>query len=145
VSETARDGLAVPSIRRRLASMIYEAFLLIGVLSFAFVLPHLLLSMARETAMHGALLWLHVFAVLLVYFGWLWKRNGQTLAMQTWKIRLVSTAGAALTSRQILLRYVLAWPSLLLGGIGIAWALIDRDGQFLHDRLAGTRLVKTGG
>jgi len=125
--------------------MIYEAFLLIGVLSFAFVLPHLLLSMARKTAMYGALLWLHVFVVLLVYFGWLWKRNGQTLAMQTWKIRLVSTAGAALTSRQILLRYVLAWPSLLLGGIGIAWALIDRDRQFLHDRLAGTRLVKTVG
>lgn len=124
--------------------MLYEAFLLAGVLSVAFVLPHLLLGMARQAMVQGALLWLHCFAVLLAYFGWLWKRNGQTLAMQTWKIRLVSTAGAALTSRQILLRYVLAWPSLLLGGIGIAWALIDRDRQFLHDRLAGTRLVTTG-
>ena len=24
----------------------------------------------------------------------------------------------------------------------ILWALVDRDRQFLHDRLAGTRLVK---
>jgi len=141
----APDGLCVPSIRRRLASLLYEAFLLIGVLSFAFVLPHLLLGMARKAAAHGALLWLHIFVVLLLYFGSLWKRNGQTLAMQTWKIRLVSAAGTALTSRQILLRYALAWPSLLLGGIGLVWALIDRDRQFLHDRLAGTRLVRASG
>jgi hypothetical protein len=29
-----------------------------------------------------------------------------------------------------------------LGGGGFWWALFDRDGQFLHDRLAGTRIVK---
>ncbi len=122
--------------------MIYEAFLLLGVLSFAFVLPHLLLGMARQASVHGALLWLHVFVVLLAYFGWLWRRSGQTLAMQTWKIKLVSADGARLSPRQILLRYVLAWPSLLLGGAGLAWALFDRDRQFLHDRLAGTRLIR---
>lgn len=122
--------------------MAYEGLLLVGVLSVAFVLPHLLLSMARKAAVHGAWLWLHVFLVLLAYFGWLWKRGGQTLAMQTWKIGLVSARGAQLAPRQILLRYVLAWPSLLLGGIGLAWALLDRDRQFLHDRLAGTRLVR---
>jgi len=124
--------------------MLYETVLLVGVLSFAFVLPHLLLGMVRKAAVHGALLWLHVFVVLLLYFGWLWKRNGQTLAMQTWKIRLVSTAGGALTTRQILMRYMLAWPSLLLGGIGLAWALVDRDRQFLHDRLSRTRLIRIG-
>jgi uncharacterized RDD family membrane protein YckC len=121
--------------------MVYEAFLLVGVLSVAFVLPHLLLGMARQSAVRGAWLWLHVFLVQLAYFGWLWKRSGQTLAMQTWKIRLVSADGARLTNRQVVLRYALAWPSLLLGGFGILWALADRDRQFLHDRLAGTRLV----
>lgn len=131
-----------PSIRRRLASMLYESFLLLGVLSVAFVLPHLLLGLLLESAAPGLLLWLHVFIVLLAYFGWLWKRSGQTLAMQTWKIRLVAADGAALTTRQVFLRYALAWPSLLACGIGIAWALVDRDRQFLHDRLAGTRLVR---
>lgn len=123
--------------------MLYEAFLLFGVLSFAFVLPHLLLGMARQSAVHGAWLWLHVFLVLLAYFGWLWKRSGQTLAMQTWKIRLISAGGSGLAWRQVLLRYALAWPSLLACGIGVLWALVDRDRQFLHDRLAGTRLVRT--
>jgi uncharacterized RDD family membrane protein YckC len=122
--------------------MVYEAFLLMGVLSFAFVLPHLLLGMLRKSAVHGAWLWLHVFLVLLAYFGWLWKRNGQTLAMQTWKVRLVSSDGTLPTNRQVIQRYALAWPSLLLGGVGILWALADRDRQFLHDRLAGTRLVQ---
>ena len=27
-------------------------------------------------------------------------------------------------------------------GISIVWALFDREGQFLHDRLAGTRLER---
>jgi hypothetical protein len=36
---------------------------------------------------------------------------------------------------------MLAIASIALGGGGYWWALFDRDGQFLHDRLAGTRLV----
>jgi uncharacterized RDD family membrane protein YckC len=39
------------------------------------------------------------------------------------------------------LRYVLAWPCLVYLGAGLFWAIFDRDRQFLHDRLAGTRLV----
>ena len=39
-----------------------------------------------------------------------------------------------------LLRYTLAWPSVL-SGLGLAWALVDADRQFLHDRIAGSRIV----
>ncbi|HET7776841.1 MAG TPA: RDD family protein, partial [Azospira sp.] len=31
--------------------------------------------------------------------------------------------------------------SLGFFGAGIVWSLFDRERQFLHDRLAGTRLV----
>jgi uncharacterized RDD family membrane protein YckC len=42
------------------------------------------------------------------------------------------------------LRYVLAWSSLLFLGFGFFWAFFDRDRQFLHDRLAGTRIIANG-
>ena len=84
------------------------------------------------------------FAAWLFYFasgardatsGWL--RGGQTLAMKAWGIRLVD-----ITPQKAVLRFVLA---LLLLPASIAWALFDRDRQFLHDRLAGTRLVLASG
>ena len=34
-----------------------------------------------------------------------------------------------------------AFATLAVTGIGLGWALVDRDRQFLHDRLAGTRLI----
>ncbi|MBI4203902.1 MAG: RDD family protein, partial [Betaproteobacteria bacterium] len=38
-------------------------------------------------------------------------------------------------------RFLFALGGLVLCGAGFAWALFDRDRQFLHDRLAGTRIV----
>lgn len=134
-----------PGIGRRLAALLYEALLLIGVLGVLFVLPHVVLGAGWKIEASGAVKWLHVFLVLLVYFIWQWRKSGQTLAMRTWKIKLVSaTTGTTISPRQAALRYVLAWPSLLLCGLGLIWALVDRDRQFLHDRLAGTRLIQTG-
>jgi uncharacterized RDD family membrane protein YckC len=63
--------------------------------------------------------------------------------MKTWKLRLLGAGGARITLRQAMLRYACAWPSLLLGGIGIFYALLDRERQFLHDRLSGTRIITT--
>jgi uncharacterized RDD family membrane protein YckC len=42
------------------------------------------------------------------------------------------------TPGKAVLRFLLA---LALLPVSIAWALFDRDRQFLHDRLAGTRLI----
>lgn len=131
----------LPGLRRRIASMAYECLLLLGVLSVSFMLPHLALGMAFNIALPGWILLSHVFIVLGAYFGWYWHHGGQTLAMQTWKIKLTTPSGAKPSLARLALRYVLAWPSLTYLGAGLLWALFDRDRQFLHDRLAGTRLV----
>ena len=86
-------------------------------------------------------LWTHLFLVLLIYFVGFWTRKGQTLAMRTWRIRLENREGRAPRPAQALLRYLLCWPSFGLFGIGIFWAWLDPDRQFLHDRLAGTHIV----
>jgi uncharacterized RDD family membrane protein YckC len=132
---------AVPSLRRRFASMAYESLLLVGVLSLAFMLPQLVLGMGFNILLPGWVLLGHVFVVLGAYFVWYWRHGGQTLAMQTWKIQLSTSSGAPPSLARLTLRYLLAWPSVVYLGAGLLWALFDRDGQFLHDRLAGTRLV----
>ncbi|WP_287695922.1 RDD family protein [Accumulibacter sp.] len=130
-----------PGIARRLASMCYESLLALAVLAVLLVLPHLILGAFAQRVASPRIIQAHGFLVLLIYFLWFWLHGGQTLAMKTWRIRLVSRDGLPLRPLQALLRYLLCWPSILLGGAGIAWALLDREGQFLHDRLAGTRLI----
>jgi uncharacterized RDD family membrane protein YckC len=114
--------------------MVYEACLLFAVAFFAAWL-FFFASGARD-ATEGSLryaLQLFIGVVFAAYFLWCWLRGGQTLAMKAWGIRLVDV-----TPRKALLRFALA--AVLLPA-SIAWALFDRDRQFLHDRLAGTRLV----
>jgi len=78
-----------------------------------------------------------LLVVLAGYFLWCWLRGGQTLAMRAWKIRLVEV-----TPGKALVRFLLA-VLLVPSGVSILWSFFDKDRQFLHDRLAGTRLVLT--
>lgn len=125
-----------PGIARRLASLAYDALLALTVTFFAALAFFIA---AGGAPLEGWLLRAHqlfLAAVLAAYFLWCWLRGGQTLAMKTWRIRLTG-----ITPRKALLRFALALV-LVPTGIGLVWALVDRDGQFLHDRLAGTRQVR---
>lgn len=141
------DAILLPAatLRRRFAVMLYESLLLLGVLALTFMVPYLILGILWQISVPGSIEWLHAFVVLGAYFLWYWRHGGQTLAMQTWRVRLVDASdGGGVTVARALLRYILAWPSLLFFGVGLLWAPFDRDRQFLHDRLAGTRLVFLG-
>ncbi len=133
-----------PGIIRRLACMAYDAMLLLGILAVALLLPHVFIGHWLHRVAAPSLLWAHLFLVLLVYFCWFWTHSGQTLAMKTWRIRVIERDGRPLQPLRALVRFLLCWPSIGLFGIGLLWALVDRDRQFLHDRLAGTRVVSTG-
>jgi uncharacterized RDD family membrane protein YckC len=123
-------------LARRLAAMLYEALLLFAVAFFAGWL--FLFASGAKDATTGWLrhaLQLFVLAFFAAYFLWSWLRGGQTLAMRAWRIRLIQV-----TPQRALLRFFLALV-LVPTGISIVWSLFDTDRQFLHDRLAGTRLV----
>jgi uncharacterized RDD family membrane protein YckC len=124
-----------PGLARRLASMLYEAILLFAVAFFAGFAFHFA---SRGAALEGALRLAHqllLVAVFAAYFLWCWLRGGQTLAMKAWRVRVVGV-----TPGKALLRFVLAL-LLVPTGVSLVWAVFDRERQFLHDRLAGTRLV----
>jgi uncharacterized RDD family membrane protein YckC len=132
---------AAPSILRRLASMLYEFLLLFAI---GFLATWLFQFAAGTLAIEGwrrHLLQLFVVAVFAIYFVWCWLRGGQTLAMKTWHIRVVAKNGhGPLAPAAALARFFFALllvPTL----IGLFWAMVDRDRQFLHDRLAGSLLI----
>lgn len=123
--------------------MLYESLVVFSILLIGFLLPQIVLSGFGWSA-GSRMLWLHVLVLLMVYFVWCWLNGGQTLPMKTWKLRLVNADGSPLRPLQAVLRYLAAWPSILLFGAGIMWALVDKDRQFLHDRIAGTRISSLG-
>jgi uncharacterized RDD family membrane protein YckC len=61
--------------------------------------------------------------------------------MKTWHICVVSEDGGSVDLLRGIRRYAIAVPGAAALGLGFLWALVDRDSQFLHDRLAGTRLA----
>jgi uncharacterized RDD family membrane protein YckC len=152
-----------PSVRRRLACFLYEGVLLFGVVMIAGLLYSLVTQ--QRHALQGA--WgmqLTLFLVFGAYFVHFWSHTGQTLAMQTWHIRVVTRSGERVSRLRAACRYLLAWlwfvPALLglklagLQGWGpfsaavvagiLAYGLLARlhpDRQYFHDVLCGTRLV----
>lgn len=152
-----------PSLRRRLACFLYEGVLLFGVVMIA---GYLFSSLTQQRhALHGRHeLQAFMFVVLGIYFVWFWSRSGQTLAMKTWHIRLVTVEGLPVSQARALLRFLLSWvwflPSLaLIQGLGwcgtgpifgalIAWVVayallsyLRHDHQYWHDVICGTRIV----
>ena len=151
---------------RRIFSMLYESTLLFGVAFMATWLFQFAAAGAIVDGWQRTALQLYLAGVFAAYFLWCWLRGGQTLAMKAWGIRLVVPGQKKISARLALIRLGLAavlvgsfWAALLgafvhrdpliafvtlaISGIGLGWALFDRDRQFLHDRLAGTRLVLT--
>jgi uncharacterized RDD family membrane protein YckC len=158
-------------VLRRWAALVYEALLLVALVFIAsFVLAPLVspgsatrgeLVLPSRAARIGS--FVALFTLGAVYFAWIWSEGRRTLPMKAWRLALVTQAFAPVSRRQALARYVAAWigPALAVVAYGLlephgfaalAWplvfvnwlaALVDPQQQFLHDRIAGTRLVTT--
>lgn len=165
-----RDALPTASLARRLACLAYEALLLSALVFVASFLLLPLVSRSRRTDA-GALtlpdlpsrtiLFCALFAIAAGYFVWCWTGGRRTLPQKTWRLRIVDGAGGSPDYRRAFVRYLAAWigPAAALatyvamkpyglGGVALVplalayvAALVDPDRQFLHDRIAGTRVV----
>jgi len=165
-------SLPAPTIKRRIALNLYEMLVLFGVLAFAFLVPHLTIGVLFEVTAPSTILMAHLYLVLAFYFMWYWTKTGQTLAMQTWRIQLVSEDGSIMKRSQALMRFAIGslWlipaalllfinikmnPSISMGGsVSIIFfsitlflwplsAVLDRKNrQSIPDRWSRTRLVQ---
>lgn len=153
---------------RRLLSMVYESLLVTAVslvalllsVPFTYVFPTTSLVPQVISGLILCLAW-------GIYFGLSWAKSGQTLPMKVWRIRLVDHRDQLLSKPHIIIR--LAWMLIFMVGIPaiaymtarnkdlpsltsfylatfwwiLTWgyAFFNRDKQFLHDKLAGTRQI----
>jgi len=133
--------LSPVGLGRRLACLVYDGLLLLAVLFLGSALFTTVVGSADALPARIALQLTLVF-LSGAYFVWCWSHSGQTLPMQAWHLRIIdSTSGSPPSIRKALTRYLVAVPGTLLAGAAFLWALFDRDRQFLHDRVAGTRIA----
>ena len=161
--QNSKLSIATPTVKRRLICMVYEALLLTAVEALAmFVYLFATSNQHTPTIDHGRNA--VFFLVAAAYFIHAWSGSGHTLAMKTWRIKVVKLGYARVPLRAAVIRYLMAWgwflPAIVVcyafgltsyGQVGAAlalgilgWAmtaLFDADRQFLHDRVAGTRMI----
>lgn len=157
------DAASPPGAWRRLACFLYEGVLLFGVVMIAGYLYSSLTQQRHAlVGTHG--LQAFLFVVIGVYFVWFWSHGGQTVAMKTWQLRVLTRDGQPLSQARALARYLASWLWFLPGlasvglsglhsGAPIATALaanvlavavlarLHPSRQYLHDLLCGTQLV----
>lgn len=84
---------------------------------------------------------------LTLLFSWFsivilcWLLRSQTLGMRAWQLKLETIHGKPLRFKDCLIRFIVAFPSLLFFGIGLFWLLFDKQHLALHDRLSKTKIV----
>ena len=153
---------------RRWCALMYEAFLVSALLLIAgfaalpLIGPHLAAAGLSVRQLYllptasSAFLFLYYVVVAGVYCIGFWSNGRRTLAMKTWGLGLAASDGHPPDIRHATKRYLAAWigPAAgfaAYGAIGVwglvvlplnyYWGWLDRERQFLHDRLAGTRVI----
>jgi uncharacterized RDD family membrane protein YckC len=141
---TSAEKNPSPSLLRRLAAMLYDAFLVVALVAAVNALA--LGLVVRVTAGEQQVLDAHLVQALTVlsivsFFCLFWLRGGQTLGMQAWRIKLVDFQGGPPAVGQALLRCLGAILSFACLGLGYLWCVVDRNHRYWHDYLSRTELV----
>lgn len=140
----AKEKPPSPSLLRHLASMVYDALLVIALI---FVVNGIALAVSVQlSGGEREVLNPHIGQALIVlcvvaFYSAFWLKDGQTLGMQAWRIKLVSLEGGNPKFSQALLRIAGAALSAGCLGLGYFWKLFDRNKRYWHDYISGTELV----
>jgi uncharacterized RDD family membrane protein YckC len=158
----ARPVNNYPSVRKRIGCLFYETLLLLGLLVISGIFNTVWIQLTGQK--NPALMQGVTFVLYGVYFTWFWHTRGQTLPMQTWRIKLLTIQNQQLSVARCVARYVVAsaWclPAALLswvnhwsaqqslwaGVVGLlayaALAFLHPERQFWHDAVCNTHLVQ---
>jgi RDD family len=82
--------------------------ILLGVWAIGYLVPSLLLGVLFNVQVPNWLAFGHVYVLFGIYFTWYWTKTGQTLAMQTWHVKMVDQQEKLLNRNQALIRYAIS-------------------------------------
>ena len=169
IDTTAAEAPLPAGLGRRWCALVYEGFLLFALLLVAgFAALPIIGPTHAGTAFSArqlyvlpstssAFLFFFYVVVAGIYCIGFWSNGRRTLALKTWGLALTTADGRPVDIRHATKRYLAAWigPAaglagfFLLGSWGWAagllnyyWGWLDSDGRFLHDRIAGTRIIR---
>lgn len=137
-------------------AMVYDSLLLFALLCLATLIAVLVtgkldpsIPEASSQVMHeadpllsGIGFQLYLVAVVIGFYSLFWRKKGQTLGMQAWRIRVQTVDGDIPGWGACIIRCLAATLSMLPGFLGYWWVWIDRENRSWHDRLSGTQVVK---
>jgi|Tabmets5t2r1_1033131.scaffolds.fasta_scaffold29331_2 uncharacterized RDD family membrane protein YckC len=152
----------------RLGAGAIDWLVVIGALWIAFIAGAILGADGGDVPL--AVLYVLLLLLPLLYFGLAWARDGRTLGLRSTDLQLVATATGEPPSRQrallralvAVLTFVACWlppvaafgdgsaASAVIGAslalvalafVGHVWALVDRRGQSIQDRLFGLAVL----
>ena len=141
------------SLGRRLAAMLYDAFLSIALMMVVTLLYQQVAlrlfygsEALKAVAESGGLDRDPILATLLLFslfgfFAKFWTHNGQTLGMQVWGVRVQNPDGKAIDLWQALLRFLIAILSWLALGLGFWWMFWDKQKRTWHDIYSESQVV----
>lgn len=142
--ETTTAPRAWHILWRQIVAMIYDTLLVLPLFMATTMLWVTIYGPRTEAqaTVPNEIQWLSWLCVLVGFFGLFWRKNGQTLGMQAWRIQLIDTSGRLQISwYQCLRRVIFALLSAICLGAGYWWCLFDRSGRTWHDHASQTRLV----
>lgn len=156
VEKMTQHTYPVAGVWPRLAAAVYDGFLMFAVLFVASLLPALFLnaeqlgnSPATDSVVHelnaplqGWAYSAYLLVLIVAFYGWFWRKSGQTLGMQAWRLKLESTSGEQVTWQQVVIRLPVAALAFFLFGAGYWWAWLDKQGRSWQDIASSSRVVQ---
>jgi len=123
---------------RRFAAMSYDALLLLASLLFFLGIA---LAIHGEEELPRPVAQAIVLLVIFCFFAFFWRRGGQTLGMQTWRLFLQSNGGEKVTIKHCALRFLGAILSFATAGLGYFWMWFDKENRTWPDMISKTMVV----
>ncbi|MFG1488722.1 RDD family protein [Oceanospirillum sp. HFRX-1_2] len=130
-------------IVRRLGAMMYDFLIIVAIwmlLGFA-RLPFLPEGVDAMNDHAGPGFQSVLFLVTFGFFTFFWRRTGQTLGMQAWRIRIQNSDGRAISLTQSLMRFFCGALSLVCLGLGHFWMLFSPSGKTWPDSFSESEVV----